>query len=495
MEERTETLKATDPHPLDTINQGSEDAPRAFISYAWSDPRHQERVKAFADRLISQGIDTILDIYDNRPGHDLDAFMERVVTDPQVSHVLVISDATYVTKADGRQGGVGAETQLISREVYNKIDQEKIVPLIFERDASGHPCLPAYMKGRHYIDFSEASEFHMRFDELVRHIYGQPEHVKPRLGPRPTFEPSSTHPSASIAVSRHSAGTAYSAVENLMEHLRGSRSIPEDAPVEVDEILVRKIRDAQPYVADVLRLVQAQTLDSTATEKYVDFLDDLFCQIKSQEGPLPGVQSFRDSDYEHIGFLAQQIIVSVFAILVKNREYELIWKLVDHTYFYERRFEGVRTATLGDFYQYSSILDEYRNKRLELRRLSVVADFLKEFTEEASIVSFAQFVQADCLIYLLLRFRFPADRYKWWFPKTSVYAERYSHVTPPLHEMISEQRANAIAKMFGSRDTDDLLRKYEVAKTESKDMDYNAGWGYHVPNFFAMFPENLSTLP
>jgi hypothetical protein len=37
--------------------------------------------------------------------------MEKMVTDPEISKVLIVSDKMYAEKADGRAGGVGTETQ------------------------------------------------------------------------------------------------------------------------------------------------------------------------------------------------------------------------------------------------------------------------------------------------------------------------------------------------------------------------------------------------
>lgn len=86
--------------------------PKVFISYSWTDQTHQELVKHWADRLVSDGIDIILDIYDLKEGHDKYAFMEKMVTDPKVTHVLVICDKKYSEKADARESGVGTETQM-----------------------------------------------------------------------------------------------------------------------------------------------------------------------------------------------------------------------------------------------------------------------------------------------------------------------------------------------------------------------------------------------
>ena len=60
----------------------------------------------------------MLDVYDLKEGHDKYAFLEKMVTDPEVSHVLVICDKAYEEKANARNAGVGTESQIISKEVY-----------------------------------------------------------------------------------------------------------------------------------------------------------------------------------------------------------------------------------------------------------------------------------------------------------------------------------------------------------------------------------------
>lgn len=65
-----------------------------------------------------------------------------MVTDQSISKVILICDQVYASKADGRAGGVGTETQIISGEVYSKQDQDKFVAVIAEKDAGGKPYLP-----------------------------------------------------------------------------------------------------------------------------------------------------------------------------------------------------------------------------------------------------------------------------------------------------------------------------------------------------------------
>jgi len=51
--------------------------PKVFISYSWSSPTHQLLVKQWAEQLVADGIDVMLDIYDLKEGHDKYAYMER----------------------------------------------------------------------------------------------------------------------------------------------------------------------------------------------------------------------------------------------------------------------------------------------------------------------------------------------------------------------------------------------------------------------------------
>ena len=104
----------------------STEAKKVFISYSW---KVQEKVIELAERLISNGIDVILDVYDLKEGQDKYAFMEKSVNDPSVDKVLIICDRSYMEKANDRSGGVGDETVIISPEIYGQMKQEKFIPI------------------------------------------------------------------------------------------------------------------------------------------------------------------------------------------------------------------------------------------------------------------------------------------------------------------------------------------------------------------------------
>ena len=83
-----------------------------------------------------------LDKWDLKEGQDKHVFMEQMVHDESIANVLVICDRGYQAKADDRKGGVGTETQLISKEVYENTGQEKFIPIVREYDQDGKPCMP-----------------------------------------------------------------------------------------------------------------------------------------------------------------------------------------------------------------------------------------------------------------------------------------------------------------------------------------------------------------
>lgn len=135
--------------------QGDE-IPKIFISYAWES---SDLVLELAQRLVSHGVDVVLDKWDLKEGQDKYAFMERCVNDSEITKVLIICDKAYAQKANERTGGVGDETVIISSEIYGNTKQEKFIPIIAERDEEGQPYVPTYIKTRIYNDLSNQETY------------------------------------------------------------------------------------------------------------------------------------------------------------------------------------------------------------------------------------------------------------------------------------------------------------------------------------------------
>jgi len=68
--------------------------PKLFISYSWSNATHEQWVVDLATEIRESGVDVILDKWDLKEGHDAVAFMEKMVTDPEIKKVAIITDET-----------------------------------------------------------------------------------------------------------------------------------------------------------------------------------------------------------------------------------------------------------------------------------------------------------------------------------------------------------------------------------------------------------------
>ena len=163
------------------------ESPKVFISYAWSSEDYKMKVLSFARDLVSDGVEVVLDRWSLKEGNDTYAFMEHSVTDPTITNVLILLDPVYEKKANGRDGGVGTETQIISPEIYNQVKQEKILPVVFERKADGGIPKPQYLKTMLHFDLSQEENYDLEYQRLVKRLYGIEIIEKPKLGKKPAW--------------------------------------------------------------------------------------------------------------------------------------------------------------------------------------------------------------------------------------------------------------------------------------------------------------------
>lgn len=161
--------------------------PKVFISYSWDSDEHKDWVKALADRLIADGVDTILDQYDCPPGTNFPYFMEQSVE--QSTKTLLILTENYKEKADGRVRGVGYEISIISADVYAQdVNERKFIPIL--RQGENRNATPIFMRGIAPVDMRQDSDFEKNYQLLLKTIYEFSE--KPALGQRPDFEKKTT---------------------------------------------------------------------------------------------------------------------------------------------------------------------------------------------------------------------------------------------------------------------------------------------------------------
>lgn len=157
---------------------------KVFISYSWDNEKHKEWVRQLADKLISNGINAIIDVYEVQIGDSFTHFMEKHIDDSD--YILVVLTPNYKTKSLERKGGVGYELQIISGEIINGTNRRKFLPIL--RNGSFDNSIPPHFKGISLIDFNKDNDFDTNLESLLRTILQQPKLEKPNLGTTPDFD-------------------------------------------------------------------------------------------------------------------------------------------------------------------------------------------------------------------------------------------------------------------------------------------------------------------
>src|SRR6267142_399363 len=154
--------------------------PKVLISYSQDSPEHKERVLRFADRLVDEGIDVILDQYAGVPPEGWPQWMTRQVK--AADFVLVVCTETCLKRFEGREApgtgrGVKWESLLLSGQIYNQdSNNPKFIPVFMEPDQAENIPEPLASTSRDLITDAK------QYEELYRRLTNQPRVKKPVLG-------------------------------------------------------------------------------------------------------------------------------------------------------------------------------------------------------------------------------------------------------------------------------------------------------------------------
>src|SRR6266545_4672992 len=414
--------------------------PKTFISYAWTSPTHQNWVLDLANQLRENGVDVTIDKWDLREGHDAIAFMEKMVTDPEIKKVIIVLNRTYAEKADGRQGGVGTETQIISPEIYAKEDQNKFCGVASEVGEDGKPFTPAFYRSRIYINLSQGDIYATNFEQLVRWVYDKPAHPKPALGKRPEYLDDHaiqlpTRSRALRAIDQIKSGSPQATIAlddyltmlgDSFEELRIARD-KNDANT-FDDAVVQSVGAFLPYRDEFITVI-------STLARYTSIDDDTLIR-RFFEKVIPFTQrpksenSWQEWDFDNFKFIVHELFLYTVAIFLKYERFGAVYRLMSQGYYVGDAMDDNRQTMrpYNVMRGYMSSL-KHRNQRLKLNRLSVLADMLKE-RAHASGIPWHGLMQADFVLWFydaLTSHREERDP-RWW-PETLVF---YAEYAPPF---------------------------------------------------------------
>jgi hypothetical protein len=386
-------------------------SPKVFISYSWSSPAHQQLVQSWAVQLVADGIDVVLDIYDLKEGHDKYAFMERMVTDESVTHVLVICDKVYSEKADARKAGVGTESQIISKHVYEKVDQSKFIPIVCEFDEKGNPFLPTYLKPRIWINFSSPEQVNGNWEQLIRVIYGKPLHEKPKLGTPPVYITSDIPtPTSHVQAKFNSLKQAILQGKNALSLYRQdfldacldyANELKVRERPDISSLGERVLEDAKKLKSVRNHIVDWVMLESnTATvEEFSEHLVNLLERVRELKTSL--TQPWGNTWPEAHSVFSYETFLYIVAALIKNQSFKSLHEILTTHYILptDERYGDRAFETFYTFYGRSEKLQEVLAPQGQ-KLFSPAAEFVHRNADREDL-KFSTLLEADLLILMM----------------------------------------------------------------------------------------------
>ena len=429
----------------------SETPPKLFLSYAHGSQEHEGRVVDLGEKLRHNGVDVIADFWDLRAGHDLHKFMEQMAS--EVGKVLIVSDKNYAQKADGRQGGVGAESEIIAPNLIGKSDQEKFAALVIEKD-DGKFCLPAYMRSRVCIDCTDPNKQPEVFEKILRWVFDKPLLQKPALGSQPSFAlgedsgiatPSLARVSEVCAAIESNQGNAMMRAEEFVEEF--ARDIAQyQVPVPPDgdhHVFVDKIDEsirallaprnaALEVVSRIIRFVES--------DESVRVLRRLFESLYRLTIPKVDVSTW-EFETDNIRFLINEIFIYAVSIALKHEKFDFVAELLDSPFYIDQSEDLALDNPRVDYGAFSVQLEslDLINGKRGLNRLSLQADYLKERCN-SRFSTFRGLLQADFVLHLCGEFR-----KRKWRPRTLPY--QFSSWPRPYEIFVRAESGNYFRRM------------------------------------------------
>ncbi len=399
---------------------------KIFVSYSWTSPKHEDWVMGLAERLVSNGVDVVIDKWDLKEGNDIYHFMEGMVKSPEISKVLIILDKRYAESADARTGGVGTETQIISPKIYKDVSQEKFLPIITEKDESGQPFLPTYLQGLFYFDFSSEEQFESSYDRLLRNILERPSYTKPKLGTPPTYlftESPSSHKSSILLRAFDSQynlrpNRLNSLIRDFLEAIfldlqEYQMEIKTNDRHEVGRMIVENIHQYTSLRNDFISFFDKITrLEDTFD---IDILIKFLEKLPLLTAPQNGNGSWHDYEFDNYRFMIHELFLYLILVGIKNENFRFVEELLSSSYFVQDRYAQKAGAySYGSFYYHFVSIDHYYEKSNGKRFHSAIADLMIKRIPEG--LSKRELVQADLLCHYIGNLK-----NVFWFPLTYVY--------------------------------------------------------------------------
>ncbi|MFK8028856.1 MAG: hypothetical protein AB8G18_01335 [Gammaproteobacteria bacterium] len=252
---------------------------------------------------------------------------------------------------------------------------------------------------------------------LPADVYLKREGVDETLGTRQTESKLSLALDAIVNDKNHAEKSAGSYLDVLHREL-SNLTVVEQRESIFDARILSTIDASREYVNEyrffVIAVSKAQNTERFLPQ-FTHFLERVLEIKKNYELEKTAAYLWLDS----ISFITREIFLSTIGPLCAGGHWALVNGLLTHSYTIAK---SNRTFSYHAFDGFQRSLDVFRNRRLNLKRLSVSADVLKERADGSSL-EFEQIMQADFILHVYSLVHDQSSR-KIWFARTLGYADK-----------------------------------------------------------------------
>lgn len=446
---------------------------KVFISYSWTSPEHERWVLELANRLVKDNIEVVFDKWDTVEGQNLNAFMEKSVNDPTIKKVLVICDELYVKKANGFEGGVGTETVIISKEVYNDVQQTKFIPVISERDSNGKAVMPTYFGLSKYIDLSTAENYEEEYEKLLRNLYGKPEYKRPKQGKTPSFlleddKDGLLSSTSALRTFQHRSEKKPGNIDIYFSDFRDDfindyqsfaieQVARESLPVKIYNNYNGMLALRNNYIQFLESYIRISEKDSS--RNIIEFFEVIY-QYATIRKDISS--SYYEGQFEHMKLFIHELVLYTVAVLLKYKKYSMIKDIASNYYMLTERGSRDREGVIGVFFFHPELLQSVQPNS-DRKYKSYSGHLLKERANYSGI-TFDSLVEADLLLDILDFRYFIKDTYYKWFLSTSPYIGY--KMFDIMKKLKSSSYFEEVKVMYGVTNVDEmksLISSYKAA--------------------------------
>lgn len=457
--------------------------PKVFISYCRQPEENMIRTQQLAERLARNGVYVVIDLWDLKDGQDKNAYMEKMVTDPSVDKVLMVCNRNYVEKADSRKGGVGAESTIISAELYESTEQNKFIPVIFETDEQGKAYVPVFAKARLYIDLT-GDKYEEGFDQLLRDIFDKPKFDRPPLGEMPAYlkadAPAYLKTAGKVEAIQNAIAKESKRTQAIIDdYLDTFLSAVPEYKIDVNRRFTNKdVVDTVESAIDSIQVLKNDFIsflnviaktEYCTSELFEDFFERLLQLYEDN-----GIELLEGSDlqsylYDVFRFFNYELFLSFVAVMMEHRRFVVVRDIVRYSFCIvsPRRVTAAEGRTFRRFQSYVGTLNRIKHDLENSRRVSISADTVRQY---ATILKFDDLVKADLLLYYLSLI-YPGNGYfdTYWYPDLSIY-----NSNTELYPRLASSRYFEKFKVLLNAENEEAFKKRVAAVQEPNIRD-----GYH----------------